>query len=91
MNLGEWLSIGSLTVAVLGLAIGIFKRNREQAIKEAEREQKQADQHQQVMEELKTANRRLDEHNGYAEKFAETAVAITALSKDIEWIKEKLK
>lgn len=91
MSVGEWVSIGSLAIAFLGLAFSIFKRNKEQAIKEAEREQKQSDQHQQVMEELKNANRRLDEHNGYAEKFAETAVAITALSKDIEWIKEKLK
>lgn len=91
MSIGEWLSIGSLAVAVIGLAIGIFKRNREQAIKDAEREQRQADQHEQVMEQLRNANRRLDEHNGYAEKFASTSVAITALSKDIEWIKEKLK
>ena len=91
MNLGEWLSIGSLTVAVLGLAYTIFRKGREQAIKDAEREQKQTDQHEQVMEQLRNANKRLDEHNGYAEKYTQTTIAITALAKDVEWIKEKLK
>lgn len=85
-------------VALLGLVGTIFggfagfsHKNRKQAIADAEREQLQNDRHKQVLAELERVNRRLDEHNGYAEKFAESTIAITALSKDVEYIKEKLK
>ena len=85
-------------VAVLGLVGTVFggfagfeHKSRQQAVKDAEREQLQADQHNQLMAELERVNRRLDEHNGYAEKFAESSVAITALQKDVEYIKEKIK
>lgn len=91
MSISEWAAIGGLALTLLGFITGIMRRNRLQAIREAEREQKQADQHDQIMEELKRVGKRLDEHNGYAEKFSQTTIAITSLSKDVEWIKEKLK
>lgn len=91
MSIGEWVAIGGLALSILGLITELIRRNRIQAVKDAEREQKQADQHDKIMEELKRVGTRLDEHNGYAEKFAQTAITLTALSKDVEWIKEKLK
>lgn len=85
-------------VAVLGLFGTIFggfagfsHKSRKQAIADAEREQRQADQYNRIEAQLLDMNKRLDEHNGYAEKFADTAVHLTALSKDVEYIKEKLK
>lgn len=91
MTISEWVAIGGLALTFLGFIAGIMRRNRLQAIREAEREQKQNDQHEQVLNELKRVNKRLDEHNGYAEKFTQYSIGMTALSKDVEWIKEKLK
>lgn len=91
MSINEWVAIGGLTLSIIGLIFEFIRRSKQQAIKDAEREQKQADQHDQVMEELKRVSKRLDEHNGYAEKFSQTTITLTALSKDVEWIKEKLK
>lgn len=80
-----------LVGTVLGMFAGLSRKSRQDAVKDAEREQRQADQHQQLIKELAGVKRRLDEHNGYAEKFAKTTVAITALQKDVEYIKERTK
>lgn len=76
---------------VLGAFAGFSHKSRQQAIKDAEREQMQNDRYVQIIERLEGVSKRLDEHNGYAEKFAETSIALTALSKDVEYIKEKMK
>ena len=39
---------------------------------------------------MKEVEKRLDSHNGYAQKFAATAVDIAVLKQDIAFIKEKL-
>jgi len=39
---------------------------------------------------LKELERKVDIHNGYAEKFNEINIAITAMAKDIEYIKKAL-
>lgn len=78
-------------LAVLGSFVGNYaislKKSREAAIKDAEREQEQKDQ-------LKSINKRLDEHNHYAEKFAENSkkladvdIKLAQLQKDIEYLK----
>lgn len=91
MTLENWIAIGGLALAIIGLALDMIRRNKKQAVLDAQREQKQADQHEQVMRALERVNKRLEEHNGYAEKFATTAISLTAVTKDIEYIKEKLK
>lgn len=37
---------------------------------------------------LKRIEERLDQHNNYAEKLGDVALAITAIKKDIEYLKE---
>ena len=88
----------TIAVAVIGFAgtavgavASYMYKSKKQAIEDAEREQKQTDQHEQIVRELGQISKRLDEHNGYAEKFAQTAITLTALTKDVEYIKEKLK
>lgn len=46
---------------------------------------------QEVRTELSDIKDRLDEHNGYAQKYAETHDDIIAIKKDIEYLKERLK
>lgn len=93
------------SLAVLGSFVGNYaislKKSREDAIKDAEREQAQKDQLAMILEEQKKIKCRLDSHNGYAEKFAETtkniavmaekqdalAKSVDRLQKDIDYLK----
>lgn len=60
------------------------KKEREDAIKEAERETKQSMR-------LDSIERKLDIHNGYAEKFGDIQKDIAVIKRDIEYFKEKRK
>lgn len=92
-------------LAVLGSYMGNVaitkKKARDEAIKDAEREQAQKDQLAMILEEQVGIKKRLDEHNGYAEKFAETSKclaviderqksmnsAVERIQKDIDYLK----
>lgn len=82
-------------LAVLGSYMGnvsISRRKaREQAIRDAEREQQQKDQLQMIFQEQQEIKKRLDQHNKYAEKFTKTEKAIVSVQKDIEYLKERNK
>ncbi len=90
-----------LAGTVIGAFTGFSHKSRQEAIKAAEREQKQTDQHQQVLDKLNRVEKRLEEHNGYAQKFAESSKhlaiiderqaaqgkQIEHLQKDIDYLK----
>lgn len=82
-------------LAVLGSYVGNVsfsrKKAREDAIREAEREQQQKDQLTMILNEQQEIKKRLDQHNKYAEKFAKTEKAMVSLQKDIEYLKERTK
>lgn len=94
-------AIGSLisgALAVLGSFVGNYaislKKSREAAIKDAEREQAQKDQLDSILAEQEKIKERLDKHNHYAEKFADTSKELAvmnerqkAMQKDIEYLK----
>ena len=91
------VAIIGLVGTVLGAFTGFSHKSRQEAIKDAEREQRQTDQHQQLLDELVGVKKRLDEHNGYAQKFAESSrhLAIiderqAAQSKQIENLQKDL-
>ena len=75
-------------LAVVGSFVGNYaialKKSREDAIKEAEREQAQKDQLAMILEEQKKIKVRLDSHNGYAEKFAETTKNLAVMAEKQE-------
>lgn len=73
---GVFAIIGSY-VANVALTI---RKNREQEIKDAQREQWQQDQFDAI-------NHKLDIHNGYAEKFGDISRSMVAMQKDIEYLK----
>lgn len=101
----DYTQIITSLLSVIGSLIGTFsvisRKSRNDAIKEAEREQAQKDQFKMILEEQKKIKTRLDSHNGYAEKFADTTkdIAIIAerqqalsdalnrLQKDIDYLK----
>lgn len=101
----DYTQIITSLLAVIGSLIGTFsaisRKSRNDAIKEAEREQAQKDQFTMILEEQKKIKSRLDSHNGYAEKFADTtkdiaiiaerqqslSQALNKLQKDIDYLK----
>jgi len=99
---------GKIIVAIIGLigtVIGsLFTyliKSKAQAIKDAEREQAQKDQITAVLNEQKMIKERLEQHNGYAEKFAENSKSLAVvvveqknilksldkLQKDVDYLK----
>lgn len=73
--------------SITGSYFASVKTNRENAVANAVREQKQQDQIETIKIELKEVKDRLDKHNHYAEKFGDINVAIKSVQKDIEFIK----
>lgn len=75
-------------LAVVGSFVGNYaislKKSREDAIKDAEREQAQKDQLAMILQEQQKIKVRLDSHNGYAEKFAETTKNIAVMAEKQE-------
>lgn len=79
------------TATVIGAGIGYGIKSKEQAVKDAEREQRQLDFQENMLKQMKEVRSQLKEHNGYAEKFASVTASIIAIQKDIEYLKEKTK
>lgn len=67
---------------ILGLLIRQNAERKKTAIEQARRDQKLDDR-------LASLEKKVDEHNGYAQKFSETSRNIATIQKDIEWIKRK--
>ena len=91
----DWSAIIVGVLAVFGSYAGnvavAAKKSQEEAIRDAEREQKQKDQMMAILDEQMEIKKRLDQHNGYAEKFVQTKESIIAIQKDIEYLKERSK
>lgn len=79
--------------AVGVIAVQWLKNNaskREHNIDVALHEQAQDNIHDMIMKRLDAIEHKLDIHNGYAQKFADTTNAITGIQKDIEYLKKGL-
>jgi len=78
-------AVASVTAAYLA----VRKGNQEQEIKNAQREQRQSDRLDNIEEKITNLEKKVDAHNGYAEKFAENSKALAVMAKDIEYLKSK--
>lgn len=74
--------------AVVGQYLISQKKTCDDEIRDAQREQKQLDQLEAMDERFKVIEKKLDEHNGYAEKFGEISTSIVAIRKDLEYLKK---
>lgn len=59
----------SATGGVLGTAMAVRRGNRENEVKDALREQRQSDRLDRIDEKITELSKKVDVHNGYAEKF----------------------
>lgn len=85
------VGIISATCTIIVQIIVSRSKTRETNAAIAAHEQKQQDMIDDVNKQLEAVKKRLDSHNGYAEKFAEARKDIAVTQKDIEYIKERLK
>ncbi len=76
--------VASIAGAYIATKSAMDKKSREDAIRDAQREQRQADQ-------LESIKQKLDIHNGYAEKLGEIQLDIAGIHKDIEFLREQHK
>lgn len=77
--------VGSIIVQLIVSAT----KNRETNAKMAAHEQQQSDRLDTIYDWMKIVNRKLDEHNGYAKKFADSSKDIALIQKDIEYLKKQ--
>ena len=75
-------AVGIIT-AIITTNARIKKERQQNQIQEALREQRQELKFEQI-------DKKLDEHNGYAQKFTEMHDMILNQGNDIKWIKEEL-
>lgn len=85
------VAIIALLSSIFGGVLGYIGRSKKQAIYDAKREQEQSDLFERVFNELAGIRKRLDEHNRYAEKFGEIEITLTAIKKDIEYLRKEKK
>ena len=79
--------VGSIIVQLIVSA----SKTKETNATIAAHEQKQQDIIDGIKIELVEVKKRLDSHNGYAEKFADARRDIAITQKDVEFIKEQMK
>lgn len=91
MSEGIVVAIIGAVAAIMGAAIGYGKKSKEQAVLDAEREQQQKDFQNEIKSWMQRVDKKLDEHNGYAQKFSDMTTAIVGIQKDIEYLKERKK
>ena len=76
--------VGALTL------IGVIISNRAQAVKIRQKDAAESARKEQALkDQLESIERKLDEHNGYAQKFAAITGEIIEMRNDIRWLKEK--
>lgn len=80
--------IGFAGVCV-GALFGYMGKSRKRTAEEARRDQQQKDRWTKVLEEMSEIKQRLDQHNKYAEKFADIDKSLVSIKKDIEYIRKE--
>lgn len=79
--------IGAVAV-ILSALLGYFSAVKKHEVEDAKREQEQKDLFKEIFKQMANIEKRLDEHNHYAEKYVETAKTLVAIQKDIAFLKE---
>jgi hypothetical protein len=74
---------------IAGAYLAVRKGNREQEIKDAQREQRQSDRLDRIEEKMGNLEKKVDIHNGYGEKFGDISKNMAVMAKDIEYLKSR--
>lgn len=91
MSIEVLTSIIGATAVILSALLGYFSAVKKHEVEDAKREQEQKDLFKQLFFRIEGIEKRLDQHNHYAEKYTETAKTLVAMQKDIAFLKEQKK
>ena len=86
--------LGTIITAIAGIIgayLAVRKSTQEQEIRNAQREQRQSDRLDRIDEKIGSLEKKVDIHNGYAEKLGDISISMTSMSKDIEYLKNRSK
>lgn len=89
MNTEIVVALIGFSGVTIGSIIGYFTSVKKNAVLEAKREQEQQDNFKEIFKRFDKVDKRLDEHNHYAERFNDVAKSMVAMQKDIEYLKGK--
>ena len=81
-------AIISGVVTLIVAYFGYLKIRKENDLKDAVREQKQMDRLDRIEDKIENLSKKVDIHNGYAEKFGQISEDIALIKKDIEYLKK---
>ena len=81
-------AIISGVVTLIVAYFGYLKIHKDNEVKDAIREQKQIDRLDRIEEKITNLTKKVDIHNGYAEKFGQISEDIMLIKKDIEYLKK---
>ena len=88
MNIEVLTAIIGATAVILSALLGYFSAVKKHEVEDAKREQEQKDLFKEIFKQMANIEKRLDEHNHYAEKYVETSKTLVAIQKDIAFLKE---
>ena len=88
MNIEIITAIIGAVAVILSALLGYFSAVKKHEVEDAKREQEQKDLFKEIFKQMNNIEKRLDEHNKYAEKYVETAKTLVAIQKDIAFLKE---
>lgn len=97
MRYNKYMNISdAIVVALIAAGVNILVAFLQNRTKGVERERKEASRNQYIDdvierfdERLDTIDKKIDEHNHYAQKFDEVNKKIDLLQKDFEYLREK--
>lgn len=87
----DWTAIVVALIGFAGVCVGTVagfkKMQKKNEIADAVREQRQNDRFDRIDEKIERLEKKVDIHNGYAEKFGSVEVLLKGMQKDIEYLK----
>ena len=75
---------------IIGAYLAVLKGNRETEIKNVQREQRQSDRLDRIDEKISNLEKKVDIHNGYAERFSEIEKTTLLIQNDINYIRKEI-
>ena len=78
------------TASIVGAYFAVKKSNHEKEVQDARREERYNARIDNVEKTVNRLEEKVDEHNGYAEKFAKNSESLAVLATKIEHIEKKV-
>lgn len=76
--------------SIAGAFLAVKKGNHQKELQDIQREQRQNDKMEHIEDRIDRLEKKVDTHNGYAEKFAKNSESLAVLATKIESIEKRI-